>query len=110
METRSPLTLMNALGAQIINILSPIDVHDLPQTTQKIIAPIRQQIIDARLDVRDYELAETRVEQQTLARTARERLETVQTSILAGSSEGIFGAADVAELSARIQQIISKLD
>jgi hypothetical protein len=101
---------MSALGAQISNILSPIDMHALPQATQKVMLPVRQQIIDARLDVRDYELADTRVEQQVLARTAKGRLETLQASILTASSHGIFGAADVAELSARIQQIISKLD
>ncbi|HKR82252.1 MAG TPA: hypothetical protein VJR27_04625 [Candidatus Saccharimonadales bacterium] len=107
MEGQSSAKMMRALGAQLTNLLGPIDVHGLPRETREVVEVIRGQLVDARLDVRDYELAETRAEQQKLASATRERLERLQQHILAASPHGIFGAADVAELSARLQQIIS---
>lgn len=107
---QSPFKLMRGLSAQLSSILSPIDVHALPMATQKIVLPIRQQIIDAKLEVRDYDLAQTRAEQITYARAGKERLEHLSQSILAASSYDIFSAADVAQLSARIQQVISLLE
>ena len=105
----SPLKLMQGLQTQLSAILSPIDMHSLPGETQKIILPVRQQIIDARLDIRDYELAETRAEQIRLRGAAVERLGGLQERVLVASSHGIFGPADVAQISAQIQQIISLL-
>ena len=106
---QSPFELMRKLTVQLGGVLSPIDMHAMPQDTQKAALPIRQQLIDARLEVRDYELAETRAEQRKAAEGAKERLETLQQSILAASELGIFSAADVAQFSAQIQQIISLL-
>jgi len=105
----SPLKLIQGLNTQFSAILSPIDTHSLPRETQKVILPIRQHIIDARLDVRDYELAETRAEQIRLRGVAVERLTGLQERLLAASSHGLFGPADVAQISAQIQQIISLL-
>jgi len=101
--------MLRDVSAQLGAILSPIDLHILPSLTQKAVLPIRQQIIDARLEVRDYELAQTRAEQLALVRPAHERLEALHHSILAASTHGIFGAADVAHLSAQIQHVISLL-
>ncbi len=105
----SPTKLIRDLSTQFSAILSPIDMHTLPMETQKIVLPIRQLIIDARLDVRDYELADTRNEQIRLGIEAKVRLESLQQRVLAASSHSIFGPADVAQISAHIQQIISLL-
>ena len=105
----SPLKLMQGLNTQFSAILSPIDMHSLPRETRELVLPIRQQIIDARLDIRDYELAETRTEQLRLRGSAVERLTGLQERVLTASSHGIFGPADVAQISAHIQQIISLL-
>jgi len=106
---QSPTKVLRDVSAQLGVILSPVDVHTLPPPAQKAVSSIRQQIIDARLEVRDYDLAQTRAEQLALIRPAHERLEALHHSILAVSSHGIFGAADVAHLSAQIQHVISLL-
>ena len=109
MVEQSPFKLMRGLSAQIGTMLSPIDMHALPQAAQKVALPIRRQIIDARLEVRDYDLAQSRAEQLQFARAGKERLELLHESILAASAHGLFSAADVAQLSAQLQQIISLL-
>ncbi|HSX08005.1 MAG TPA: hypothetical protein VLG11_03880 [Candidatus Saccharimonadales bacterium] len=106
---RSPFKLMQALSGQLNAVFSPIDVHSLPAAAQKVVLPIRQQVIDARLDIRDYEYAQTRAEQLNMAHEAKTRLEGLNKNILAASQHGIFGPADVAQISATIQQIISLL-
>lgn len=70
---------------------------------------IKRQAIDARLEVRDYEYAETRAEQQKSALSANKYLQKLQTNMLKASESNLFSAADVALLSAQIEQIISEL-
>ena len=106
---QSPFKLMQALSSQLDSLLSRVDTPSLPVAVQKILSPMRQQLVDARLEVRDYDLAQTRAEQFAFARAGKDRLTTLHQTMLAASEHGIFGAADVAQLSARIQQIISLL-
>ncbi len=65
---------------------------------------------DARLDVRDYEYAETRAEQQQHAKAAKKRLEQVRQAVLLASEYNVFSAIDVAHTTATIEQITKHLD
>ena len=76
---------------------------------QRQIADLKHELADARLDVRDYELAETRVEQSALAGVARKRLNSVQHGILDASQYNIVSAIEVAHLSALIAQLQEQL-
>ena len=61
-----------------------------------------------RLDIRDYEYAETRAEQLKWAKIAQNNLRALEHYILALGAH--FGAADVAEMSAHIDLLKSKVE
>lgn len=65
---------------------------------------------EARLDVRDYELSETRDEQLKNAATAQKRLVKVRKDILAASEYNIFSAVDVAQFTGDIDHINERLE
>jgi len=62
---------------------------------------------EARLDVREYEYAETRVEQQKAAAKAHRNLAKLEKNILHLS--GVFGPADTADLGAHIDTLKTAL-
>jgi hypothetical protein len=97
------------LETQVGGIISSYDIGDLPTVQKELLITIKHQLTDARLDVRDYEYAETRAEQLNHAKEAKERLEGLQENILKASESDLFGAIDVAQLSARIQHVITQL-
>lgn len=70
---------------------------------------LKRDLTDARLDIRDYELAETKAEQQRLGSAASKRLASVEQSILAASQHDIFSPVEVAKLSAQIAQLQDQL-
>jgi hypothetical protein len=98
------------LAGHVGTILSAFDVSELPQRERDLVVQLKNQLIDVRLDVQAYEYAQTRAEQQAAARDAKERLRIVQETILAASQHNIFGAVDVAQLSAVTEHIISRLE
>lgn len=109
MEQQSPFLLMKQLEAQLGSVLAAIDVYSLPVSEARLIEVLRQEITDARLDARDYELSETRAEQLKNAKMAKRRLEKVRKYILEASEFNVFGSVDVALLSAKLAQIIDEL-
>lgn len=100
---------MKSLETQLGGILSAIDVYDLPAQEAKIISMLKREMVDARLDARDYELSETRDEQLKNAKVAKKRLDHIRKNILAASEYNVFSPVDVAQLSAQIEQIIENI-
>ena len=99
----SPFLAMQRTEGQIKALLRGIDRDMLEPPAKKAVAGLQRQAIDARLDIRDYELSETREEQLKCAAAAKKRLAKLQASILAVGP--VFGPADVAQLSAQLEQI-----
>lgn len=97
------------LEMYVLNILSRLDIDVLERHEQKLVLAIRRQFTDSKLDVRDYEFAETRVEQTELAKAAIKSLETVRATILAASEHYLFSAVDVAMLSAQLEVLVTEL-
>ena len=60
---------------------------------------------NARIYASDYELSETRDEQLTNAKRAQQWLAKAHKEILKASEGNIFSPADVAQLSAHIDQL-----
>jgi len=106
---QSPFLLVKSLETQLRGVLSPMDIFSLPAAERRIVTSLKDEVVDARLDIRDYELSETRDEQLGKARDAKRRLEKIRKEILAASEYNVFGAADVAQLSAELEQIIENL-
>jgi len=98
------------LETQVGKQLSAYDLADLPREQRDRIIQLKNTLIDARLDARDYEYAQTRADQLQAAKEARLRLEQAQAAIVKTSEYGLFSAVDVAQLSANIQQLIARMD
>ena len=109
MDNQSPFLAIKSLETQLSGILSAIDVYDLPAQEAKIISTLKREMVDARLDTRDYELSETRDEQLKNGKVAKKRLEHIRKNILAASEYNVFSPVDVAQLSAQIEQIIENI-
>lgn len=105
MEQQSPFLLVKQLETQLNGVLSAIDVYSLPAAERKTVTTLKRELTDARLDVRDYELSETRDEQLKNAKIAKKRLEHIRKNILAASEFNVFSAIDVAQLTAQLEQI-----
>jgi multidrug efflux pump subunit AcrA (membrane-fusion protein) len=105
----SPSRTVKQLDAQINRILRNFDLQTLGGKDRDILSKLQQNLVDARIYTYDYELSETRAEQQDNAKKSKKWLEQARKNILAASEFNIFGALDVAHLSAQIEQIISEL-
>jgi hypothetical protein len=108
--SESLLQQAKSLELQVGGILSNYDIADMPQSERELVTTLKNQLIDARLDAQDYEYAETRVDQLKVAKAAKKRLEQLQETIVKASEYNLFSAVDIAQLSARIQQIISGME
>ncbi len=98
---------MQRAEGQIKAVLRAVDVDVLTPDEKKAFATVKRLATDARLDIRDYELSETRDEQLKCAVSARKRLSKLQAAIL-GTGQA-FGPADVAQLGAQLEQIAGRL-
>jgi len=107
MESQSPFLAMQRLEGQVKAVLRAADTDLLGPEEKKALASVRRLATDARLDIRDYELSETRDEQLRKAAAAKKRLEKLEKAILAAGTS--FGPADVAQLDAQLQQIAGRL-
>lgn len=105
----SPFLLIKALETQLNGVLSALDVYELPAGERKVVTRLKNNLADARLDIRDYELSETRAEQLRKARDSKLRLEKVRKEILAASEYNVFNAVDVAQFTAQLEQIVDQL-
>ena len=109
MADNSLLGQAKELERQVGGVLSAYDIEELPQQQRDLAAALRNQLIDARLSVRDYEYAETHADQLTAAKESKDFFRQVNDTIVKTSQFGMFGAVDVAQLTARIDHIISQL-
>jgi len=105
MEGASPFVLAKDISARLAWFVSGVDVDDLPREQREIVMALKNQAVDLRLEIRDYGMAQTHGEQEQLAKAVAERLEFLQASILKVSEYNLLGAADVAQLSAQVQQL-----
>lgn len=106
---KSPFLRIKQLETEIGGVLSPIDMYELGGAQQRLITAIKRELVDARLDIRDYELFETRAEQLQKAKAAKVRLEMLRKHILAASEHDIFSAVDVAQLTAHLDFVADHL-
>lgn len=103
MENQSPFLAMQRAETQLKSLLRVVDTDLLTPDEKKAVASLRRLSADARLDIRDYELSETRAEQIKKAAEAKGRLKKLQGNLLAAGN--VFGPADIAQLDAQLAQI-----
>jgi len=107
MENQSPFLAIQRIEGQIKALLRGVDTDLLEPAEKKVVMGLRRQVVDARLDIRDYELSETRGEQLKCALAAKKRLTKLRTAILVAGIA--FGPVDVAQLTAELEQVESWL-
>lgn len=86
-------------------MFAALDIDLVGPQTGKLIRTCKRALTDARLDIRDFETADSRAEMQEMARVARHRLDEVRSLILAVSEHGVFSAIDVTQLSVGLDRI-----
>jgi hypothetical protein len=107
MENQSPFLAMQRVEAHIKALLRNLDTDLLTADEKKATASLRRFSVDLRLDIRDYELSETRVEQLQKADEAKKRLSKVKANLLMIGT--LLSPADVAQLDAELEYIKSRL-
>ncbi len=108
-SNQSPFLLAKQLESDVTRLLTGIDLTELPVVEQQAIRRLKRSLVDARLEVQDYELAETREHQLKNAVQARRFLKSIQ-SIISSNTIDVFGAVDVAHITAHIEQVTDKLE
>lgn len=88
--------------------LASIDVSELAAYSRDIVARLKMEIVDLRLEARDYEYAGTRREQQQHAQIARTYIEAIRQDMLT-LSENVFSAIDVVEFSTILDNLMECL-
>lgn len=105
---QSPFAVIKQLQADILRLLRAIDVTDYSLAEQKSIAVLKNTLADVRLDIQDYEFAETKADQERFSKDAKKRLAETHVLLLSLPA-GIAGPVDIAHLSAYISDIIDRL-
>lgn len=104
----SLLTEMKVIDRRIKGILR----HTIEQDTYtkaelKHVETMKLACNELKLDIRDYEYAETRIEQVKWAKIAKHNMHALLNSLMA--LDAVFSPADIAELSAKIEVLESSL-
>ncbi len=101
--------LARELERAITSTLSAIDVYALDAKEQKAINELKHGLVDARLDIQDYELSETRDMQLEAKKESSDRLDGLHKYIILLGEYNIISSVDVAMFSAQLEHIKSLL-
>lgn len=101
-------SLTRQLDRRIKGILHDVDVEQLSLEKRELIAKLKLACGEVKLDVRDYEYAQTRAEQEKWLKIAHHNLRALETLLLL--LDDIFGPADIADLSSQVQLLQSSIE
>jgi hypothetical protein len=102
----SPQRLLKDVEDIILGEIRSVDTYEMPAIEQRLITRIKNELVDSRLYIRDYETSETRVVQQDIAFKLHAVLNHLLKNILKLSEYNILSAVDVAQISAQLSLII----
>lgn len=105
----SPQRLLKDAEDIILGEMRSIDIYQTSASEQRLITRIKNQLIDCRLYIRDYESSETRVAQQNIGNKLQIVLNQLLKNILRVSEYNIFSAVDIAQISAQISLIMENI-
>ncbi|MDB5181620.1 MAG: hypothetical protein JWP13_383 [Candidatus Saccharibacteria bacterium] len=108
-SNQSLLTRFTTMAGRVGVILSALDLDLLDRPQLRLVGTIKRLLADTRLDIRDWEMSDSRAEMQKNAAEALGRLDQVRASILLASEHDIFSTIDVAEISAQFDMFESEL-
>jgi hypothetical protein len=102
----SPQRLLKDVEDIILGEIKLIDVYQVPAAEQRLITRIKNELVDSRLYIRDYESSETRMIQQDIATKLQLVLNHLLKNILKLSEYNILSVVDVAQISAQLSLIM----
>lgn len=108
-HNQSLLQRFTAIAGQVGSILNKADPDLLDKSELRLVGSIKHLMADARLDIRDWEMADSRVEMDRGAKEALKRLEQARASILLASEHNLFSAIDIAEITAQFDSVVAEL-
>lgn len=101
----SPGRLTKQLQNDVSRILRPVDMLKLSPKERALVADLRQVLGDAIIYANAFGTSETPEEIVSNSKQAKKWLNRAGKDILVLSEQDIFGAIDVAQLSAQIETI-----
>ena len=109
-EAESPLRQFVRIEAQVQLLLREVSLQDLSRDALKQLDLIRRGNERTRSLLKEYESQENTATMSRLLQQAVGQLETLKKYILDASEHGVFSAADVAFLTAHLEQLIERLE
>jgi hypothetical protein len=106
---QSLLVRFTSVVGRIGSILNGVDIDALDRSQLKLVGTIKRLLADARLDIRDWEMSDSRAEMQKNAREAINRIDQSRASILLASEHDLFSAIDIAEITAQFDVFEAEL-
>lgn len=103
-QNRTLLARFTTVIGRVGTILNTTDMDSLDRTQLKLVGTIKRLLADTRLDIRDFEMSDSRAEMRQNGQEAIKRLEQVRASILLASEHDIFSSIDVSEISAEFDR------
>lgn len=91
------------IDRRIKGILRLVDPEQVSKLERELVRQVKIACNEIRLDVRDYEYAETREEQIKWMKIARHNIRALEGLLL--ELGDIFGPADMAELGAQLEML-----
>lgn len=105
MAEESVLQHFTRVLGQVGSILSQADVDMLDRQQMRLLGTIKHLLADVRLDIRDWEMSDSRTEMQHNAAEALKRLDQARASILMASEHDLFSAIQVADITSQFDAI-----
>jgi len=105
----SPQRLLKDVEDIILGEIRSIDVYQTLASEQRLITRIKNELIDCRLYIRDYESSETRQLQSDIAIKLQVVINHLLKNILRLSEYNILSAVDIAQISAQLSVIIENV-
>jgi hypothetical protein len=104
MANGSPSYIVKQVDNSISMLMRKVNRSEIGEKGRTALVKLNQSLDGARTYSQDYELSEMRDEQLDNAKKAKKYLEQARQAILRASEFNIFGAIDVAHLTAQIDQ------
>lgn len=101
--------LMKRVEGYITQQFAGVDVLDVAKIERELIESMRRLVIDLKLDLRDYELAETRADQLTYLIDGKLRVKELRAMIILSGTHNLFGPVDVGHVTALLEQVNEQL-
>lgn len=102
-------TTIKKLEAEVRTLLRAYDLRKLPSKERTVLTNLMQNFEDARIYANAFEASEKPEDRRKNASQSRKWLEQARKNILSASEFNVFGAVDVASLSAQIEQALQSL-